>query len=189
MYNLILPRQVKPFTDITELVENNFTIYSRPAFIYLGKDFFDKEIKNSTTFNASGNVVLRGQGHSVEYELRDALRLPDKPYKEKLMIHSEIYTANEKNPYKTRTKSGIEIRQVGNLFPLFENLKASSPFLQQNLTEKKGTSAVPNDFYDKFRSYAETQLYELLKSCRKTAAMLPNYWSKKIAQDLRRANL
>lgn len=58
----------------------------------------------------------------------------------------------------------------------------------RNNTDQIITST-PMDFYSEYRAYAENQLHSLLKSCQKTAAVLPEYWAKEIGKDLRRAGL
>ncbi len=187
VYNLILPREPTPFTDITELVKANFTIYSKPVFVFAGYIFLNEEIRIPSIFNETGRVSLTtnfaSNNHGVEYSI-----YPSRKFQEyKLKVLSEIYTKTERSPYKTKTKNGIEIEKIGQVLPATQILKKMALYSNSNNTEYRRYTTYK--FYSKFRAQADTLLLEHLNSCKKTAAILPDYWSKHIAKDLKRAKL
>ncbi len=98
-----------------------------------------------------------------------------------LVIYSEFLMAS--NSFGSFTNSERYILTVTKLLPVENFLHEASQYFTKNSSEVE-----PTDFYKYFREWINNEIFKKLEKCNKTALLLPEYYSKQFARDLKRAN-
>ncbi len=162
VYNIVSPRQLISYRTLDELVEDNFTIYSRIVQL----DYTDL-----TTDYEFGLAKMNGHQFSVLYggyfgmgasEALYTFHIPPDPLQKKLLENSQIHPDTEK----------IYVESIKIVKPLLTILK------------NQASSFIENTLKLRFSNNQKKLISDDMHNCSKTAWILPSYLAQDIFRDL-----
>lgn len=164
VYNMILPRRLIPYQRFAELVNNNFTVLTRTAFVSFSSSW---GMSNPIAQNTSTTSGANGKIHRVVGRWFKAF------------LYSELYYIIEKNYDNGPSQNLIENQPV--IFNIWTNawLSPASPqlFLEVvNLTKKE--TSLKFKIQDAIKQFHEAELdllFNFLGVCKNIALILPQY--------------
>ncbi len=185
MYKIIEPINIKPYKNFDELIQENFTSYTRSSLIWI--NILNKPKPN---FGYNTSNMLNGNFEFVSpHELRIENRIDGNIYSEIMNIQLESLGAireNDPQEQKLFNHTGLNtdvIHVTNKFYPILESvdtevLDASDLFYSQQR----------NEFRKKYLRAEKSLLFNSLKTCSKTALILPTYLCQKYAQNISQTN-
>lgn len=187
VYSMIVRRKAIPYERFEELVQDNFTIFTRAA-----KAVFN--VRLMMTMSKLGNMSVTNW-NITQHELYEKYKTSGYSFQ----VKSEVEMLREKRKRSAATDDEdtpselvVKWSSLGKYVPLLVQNEVKFGTKSIQVAMKKGsvisdTPIIQMRMQNKFRFQEEIMMFRFLKQCRKTAVVLPEYECIKNARDLQDA--